>query len=773
MKLKYLFLFILLSCPSILFGQYFFNEIAGTGQVSGCDGCVVYEIDSSFKSFVYTNKPEKVSIPFLIEGQEHTFTLDRNYILSDQFKVNRSSGKSSPFFKGVFYSGYDDEGNKISLSLFDDEVITSVYLTDKGNYSMSKEGAYYLMSLDTYDNPFECNPIDSGEPYTQSELSTTSNISSTVKCPTVGFEVDYDIYQDKGSVSSVVNYVTSLYNQVYSVYQVNSIEIKLGELYVWDTESPYEDKNSYNMLLDFRENKKVSGGDVFQLLSYKSSGGIAYLNVLCSIFDNNISFSSIRSSFTPFPSYSWSVMVIAHELGHNLGSRHTHSCAWNGDNTAIDGCPGFTEGSCDTPDVPVDGGTVMSYCHINPVGINLSKGFHEQPANVIKNKINSANCIGVCDTSGDGGNDDDDDNGDDNNNCKSVLVNLKLDMFGSETEWGLLDVNSDTLVYFDSDFENKTEGAIISKEFCLPEGCYEFFVSDSYGDGLCCGYGDGHFKVFDNNGVLFEADNFDSFESYQLCVENEEEEPVCPSFNFELTDIKPYGGVQDKGTYSVLSDSVLLLEGNSWKYIDFEYYYTSNTIIEFDFKSSIEGEIHGVGFDNDTGISPNTTFRVFGIQNWGRGDYDNYDISDDWVTYVIPVPSSLSGNYDKFFFVNDKDIGFPKGNSYFRNVRVYESGECESSEITTYKNRVNSNKLIKVIPNPANKVVNFILPTGTTKQSKLQIFSTSGQLIDLLSVDYGVKSIELDVLNYTSGVYIFKYISGSYVESGRFIKTNN
>ena len=27
--------------------------------------------------------------------------------------------------------------------------------------------------------------------------------------------------------------------------------------------------------------------------------------------------------------------------------------------------------------------------------------------------------------------------------------------------------------------------------FCLPEGCYAFTVFDTYGDGICCGFGDG------------------------------------------------------------------------------------------------------------------------------------------------------------------------------------------------------------------------------------------------------------------------------------------
>jgi hypothetical protein len=95
------------------------------------------------------------------------------------------------------------------------------------------------------------------------------------------------------------------------------------------------------------------------------------------------------------PTYSWSVMVVAHEFGHLFGSRHTHACVWNGNNTAIDGCAGATEGGCSLPGNPSGGGTIMSYCHLN-VGINFSLGFGPQPANVIVSNVNNASCLGNC-----------------------------------------------------------------------------------------------------------------------------------------------------------------------------------------------------------------------------------------------------------------------------------------------------------------------------------------------------------------------------------------
>jgi hypothetical protein len=86
-------------------------------------------------------------------------------------------------------------------------------------------------------------------------------------------------------------------------------------------------------------------------------------------------------------------MVITHEMGHLMGSNHTHSCVWNGNNTAIDGCAA-TEGSCARPGNPSNGGTIMSYCHLQGVGINFNNGFGPQPSAVILNKIaNAGSCL--------------------------------------------------------------------------------------------------------------------------------------------------------------------------------------------------------------------------------------------------------------------------------------------------------------------------------------------------------------------------------------------
>ena len=79
-------------------------------------------------------------------------------------------------------------------------------------------------------------------------------------------------------------------------------------------------------------------GDLAHLIGLKGGGGIAWINGACKAQKYRMAYSGISSSYQNVPTYSWTVECITHEQGHLLGSQHTHDCAWNGNNTKIDGC---------------------------------------------------------------------------------------------------------------------------------------------------------------------------------------------------------------------------------------------------------------------------------------------------------------------------------------------------------------------------------------------------------------------------------------------------
>lgn len=253
-------------------------------------------------------------------------------------------------------------------------------------------------------NPLECHVEEDGRGYRPEELHVQEG-DRTLRCVRYYWEVNYDIFQNKGSVASTVNYVTGLFNQSAILFDNDGIDVTLSEVFVWDVPSPYVQTSTGGLLDQFGITRTSFNGDMAHLLGFAGGGGLAWLNTLCNgLTRYRMAYSDINATYSNVPTYSWSVMVVTHEQGHNLGSRHTHACAWNGDNTAIDGCgptAGYTEGSCPTGPVPTGvGGTIMSYCHlVGGVGINLNNGFGPQPTAVIVNRVNASTCLEACGTS--------------------------------------------------------------------------------------------------------------------------------------------------------------------------------------------------------------------------------------------------------------------------------------------------------------------------------------------------------------------------------------
>lgn len=219
---------------------------------------------------------------------------------------------------------------------------------------------------------------------------------STTNYVRIYLETDFTIYQSKGNTSAVEFFVAGAFNQVAALYENENIQIVLSEIFIWNTPDPYSGTSAAAMLSSFQSHRLSINGDLGQLLTLKSIGGgiAAGINGICNTdVSKKLSVSMIESSFSNVPIYSFTVQIIAHEFGHLFGSRHTHACVWNGNNTAIDGCAGITEGGCPLPGIPSSGGTIMSYCHLQSVGINFNLGFGLQPGNVIRNSVQTASCL--------------------------------------------------------------------------------------------------------------------------------------------------------------------------------------------------------------------------------------------------------------------------------------------------------------------------------------------------------------------------------------------
>ncbi len=153
--------------------------------------------------------------------------------------------------------------------------------------------------------------------------------------------------------------------------------------------------------------------------------------------------------------------------------------------------------------------------------------------------------------------------------------------------------------------------------------------------------------------------------------------------NFNDYVIESYVAGQDlSGTSETSTDGTQLsLTGNLWKSINEAFTITSDTILKFDFMSTVEGEISAIGFDNEPVTVANTSrfFQLAGTDSrYGIQAFNNYDIGDGLVSYTIDVGSFFTGTFDTLFFVMDDDSSQTTSNATFLNVEICNVGSCLS-----------------------------------------------------------------------------------------------
>ena len=484
-------------------------------------------------------------------------------------------------------------------------------------------------------------------------------------CVTVYVEVDHDIVLDKGAQGSRA-YVDGLLQEVATLYAAQGITLNF-DLKYWDTPSPYSSSSSSGMLRQFRDQTAAGhSGDVAHLISYRASGGIAYVDAICSASFGH-AFSSIRSTYANYPTYSWSVEVFAHELGHNLGSPHTQSCVWNNNQTAIDGCSPFgTEGGCADPGLPSGGGTIMSYCHLNSaVGINFLKGFHDQPLAVIKNRIANAQCAECVD--------DPDDPEPEVCNENQIIVELQLDNYAKETSWAVIDADGAT-VGASEPFGKLDMNTYHSDTLCLPDGCYTFVITDIDGLG---GYGcsEGMYIVNSEQGEVSSGQNFTNEETTNFCLGVAPPDGECDNVAIRADSLIDYAN-QSRSPWAIVTDieGGVTVEGNNWRALPYTYNITPNTVLTFEALIETVGEIQGVALlDNIRSIYPDRSFRFGGTQNWGIAI--EQIIIGEWVNVTIPIGQYFTGEVTHVVLINDDDHRAVVKTGW-RNMEICESGQA-------------------------------------------------------------------------------------------------
>lgn len=350
-----------------------------------------------------------------LDGVEYVLDLSLKKEDKD-LKIKTSGGKDwlqTPDEAGIYYRGAI-KGEKKSLACLSilPQGIWAVFSYGKGNFNIvplsdkwNGKTIYVLFNdLDVKEKPaFSCLPLQGEKLLQQINPKPESDKGGVgvddCRRVSVFLECDYQMFVDNGSsVNNTVNWVKAMFLVVSELYFKEGIRLDVSDVFVHTQPDNYPTTSSQDALVAFGDSlqsRSPFNGNLAHLLSTKNNslGGVAYLEVLCES-DFNYAYSNIYNSFASLPLYSWTVNVVAHEIGHNFGSPHTQSCSWplpGGDMGMLDSCYASEGGCYSGPVIPIMG-TIMSYCHL-VMGVDLAQGFGPLPGALIRDRFQSAGCL--------------------------------------------------------------------------------------------------------------------------------------------------------------------------------------------------------------------------------------------------------------------------------------------------------------------------------------------------------------------------------------------
>lgn len=125
---------------------------------------------------------------------------------------------------------------------------------------------------------------------------------------------------------------------------------------------------------------------------------------------------------------------------------------------------------------------------------------------------------------------------DNSDSCENYTIEITTDDFPEDTSWSIL---KDTVEVYSQANALADKRTTYKTQVCLRYSTkYEFIMLDSFKDGLCCGSGQGSYKVTDSQGntIVDSANTDETFHIKQITIEVPEisidaPAPICKDKN--------------------------------------------------------------------------------------------------------------------------------------------------------------------------------------------------------------------------------------------------
>jgi hypothetical protein len=324
-----------------------------------------------------------------------------------------------------------------------------------------------------------------------------------------------------------------------------------------------------------------------------------------------------------------------------------------------------------------------------------------------------------------------------------------LDEYPGETTWEI--TSGSTVVASGGPYTQQF--TTIEEEICLVADCYDLTFFDEFGDGICCGFGNGNYSLTNAAGtVLASGGEFLDNETSSFCLSDP---AACDFINFNEFSVQSYIPSRDNGNWAIQEGgTAIFLEDNSLKYIPINYDVTPNTNLSFEFRSTDQGSIHAIAVETNNSLTLPALFKLHGTLNNPQviSDFDNYS-GTSYQSYVIPVGTYFTGNDLDLVVLSANVNGSPGNNSYFRNIRLYEGDACGGASSPQGLSASGDADFV-LFPNPTRDNVELTSTSGVDIET-IQVFSITGALIDQIVVN-GPRGL-LEFSDKSQGIYLIKW----------------